>query len=125
MALMDKYKDVFALANEIGLANPDVKEEGGQLKIKGETEYELDKDRLWNSIKAQAGWEGEVHADIRSRRSDVYGVYTVVSGDTLSKIAKTYLGSANRYMEIFNANKNILTNPDQIKVGQKLTIPSK
>ena len=125
MALMDKYGDVFKLANEVGLKNPDVKEEGGKLTIKGETEYELDKDRLWNSIKAQSGWEGEVHADIRASRSDVYGVYTVASGDTLSKIAKTYLGNANRYMDIFNANKNILTNPDQIKVGQKLTIPAK
>jgi len=125
MALMDKYSDVFALANEIGLKNPDVKEEGGQLKVKGETEYELDKDRLWNSIKSHPGWETEVQADIRSGRSDVYGVHTVVAGDTLSKIAKTYLGNAGRYMEIFNANTGILSNPDQIQVGQKLTIPAK
>jgi nucleoid-associated protein YgaU len=125
MALMDKYSDVFALANEIGLKNPDVKEEGGQLKIKGETEYELDKDRLWNTIKGHAGWENEVHADLNNTRSDVYGVYTVASGDTLSKIAKVYLGNANRYMDIFNANTATLSNPDQIKVGQKLTIPAK
>ena len=125
MALMDKYKDVFALANQIGLKNPDVREEGGSLIVKGETEYELDKDRLWNSIKAQPGWEQEVRADLKAARSDVYGVHTVVSGDTLSKIAKTYLGDANRYMEIFNANTGTLSNPDQIKVGQKLTIPSK
>jgi len=125
MALMDKYSSVFQLANEIGMKNPDVKEEGGKLKIKGETEYELDKDRLWNTIKAHPGWENEVSADLRSGRSDVYGVHKVVSGDTLSKIAKTYYGNANRYMDIFNANKNILTNPDQIKVGQELTIPAK
>ena len=125
MSLMDKYKDVFALANQIGVANPDVKEEGGVLKIKGQTEYALDTDRLWNAIKGHAGWESEVQADLRPSRSDVYGVHTVVSGDTLSKISKEYLGSANRYMEIYNANTNILSNPDQIKVGQKLTIPSK
>ena len=125
MGLMDKYSDVFALVNEVGLSNPDVKEEGGKLKVKGETRYELDKDRIWNSIKSHAGWENEVQADIKAGRSDVYGVYKVASGDTLSKIAKTYLGNANRYMEIFNANKNILTNPDQIKVGQELTLPSK
>jgi hypothetical protein len=35
MTLMDKYKDVFQLANTIGLKNPDVKEEGGKLKISG------------------------------------------------------------------------------------------
>jgi nucleoid-associated protein YgaU len=125
MSLMDKYKDLFSLANEIGLKNPDVKEESGKLKIKGETEYELDKDRLWNSIKTHAGWENEINADIRTARSDVYGVYKVAPGDTLSKIAKTYLGDSKRYMEIFNANTNTLSNPDMIKVGQTLTIPSK
>lgn len=125
MALIDKYKDLFALANEIGLKNPDVKEDGGKLKIKGETEYELDKDRIWNSIKAHSGWENEVQADIRTARSDIYGMYKVESGDTLSKIAKTYLGDPKRYMDIFNANKGTLANPDLIKVGQTLTIPCK
>jgi nucleoid-associated protein YgaU len=33
------------------------------------------------------------------------------------------LGSANRYMDIFNANKDQLSDPDKIKVGQTLTIP--
>ena len=125
MGLMDKYSDVFAVVNEVGLKNPDVKEEGGKLKVTGETQYELDKDRIWNSIKSHTGWETEVQADIRAGRSDVYGVYKVASGDTLSKIAKTYLGNANRYMEIFNANKTVLANPDQIKVGQELTLPPK
>ncbi|MGK2858688.1 MAG: LysM peptidoglycan-binding domain-containing protein [Thermoanaerobaculia bacterium] len=50
-------------------------------------------------------------------------VYEVVSGDTLSKIAKTFYGDANKYMKIFEANKDILKNPDLIKVGQKLKIP--
>ncbi len=50
-------------------------------------------------------------------------MYTVVSGDTLSKISKQLLGDAKRYMEIFNANKGALTDPDKIKVGQTLTIP--
>ena len=45
------------------------------------------------------------------------------SGDTLSAIAKKLLGSANRYMDIFNANKDQLSDPDKIKVGQKLVIP--
>jgi len=47
----------------------------------------------------------------------------VVAGDTISKIAKQCLGDAKRYMEIFNANKGLLTDPDKIKVGQSLTIP--
>jgi nucleoid-associated protein YgaU len=52
-------------------------------------------------------------------------VHTVASGDTLSKLAKAYLGDAGRYMDIFNANSGTLTNPDMIKVGQKLNIPAR
>ena len=123
MALMDKYKDLFQLANTVGLKNPDVKEEGGKLKISGKTEYQLGANQLWDNIKSHAGWENEVVANIQAERSDAFGVYTVVSGDTLSKIAKEFLGDAKRYQEIFNANKDTLTDPDKIKVGQTLTIP--
>jgi nucleoid-associated protein YgaU len=49
--------------------------------------------------------------------------HEVVSGDTLSKIAKKYYGDASLYMKIFEANTNLLKNPDVIKVGQKLRIP--
>jgi nucleoid-associated protein YgaU len=50
-------------------------------------------------------------------------VYEVVSGDTLSAIALKYYGNAQEYMKIFEANRDILDNPDLIKVGQKLRIP--
>lgn len=50
-------------------------------------------------------------------------VYEVVRGDSLSKIAQKYYGNANRYMKIFEANRDILDNPDLIKPGQKLRIP--
>jgi nucleoid-associated protein YgaU len=125
MALMEKYKDLFSLANEIGLKNPDVTEEYGKLRIKGQTEYQLDANRLWDNIKTHQGWENEIVSEIRAERSDIFGVHTVSAGETLSKISKTYLGEANRYMEIFNLNKDILNNPDMIKVGQKLKIPAK
>jgi nucleoid-associated protein YgaU len=49
--------------------------------------------------------------------------YTVVSGDTLSKISKQYYGDANKYMKIFEANKPMLSSPDKIYPGQKLRIP--
>jgi LysM repeat protein len=125
MALMEKYNDLFTLANQIGLMNPNVKEEGGKLRISGQTEYQLDANHLWDNIKTHAGWETEVVASIQAKRSDVLGVHTVVSGDTLSKLAKQYLGDAGRYMEIFNANKDTLSTPDMIKVGQKLNIPAR
>jgi len=47
----------------------------------------------------------------------------VKPGDTLSKIAKELLGSANAYTEIFNANRDQLSDPNQIKPGQVLKIP--
>jgi nucleoid-associated protein YgaU len=50
--------------------------------------------------------------------------HVVVSGDTVSGLAKQYYGKASLYMKIFEANKDQLTNPDLIKVGQKLRIPS-
>jgi nucleoid-associated protein YgaU len=50
-------------------------------------------------------------------------MYTVVAGDSLSKIAKHFYGEANKYMKIFEANKDQLKNPDLIKPGQTLRIP--
>ena len=49
--------------------------------------------------------------------------YTVVSGDTLSKIAKTQYGDANKYPTIFEANKPMLSDPNKIYPGQVLRIP--
>lgn len=49
--------------------------------------------------------------------------YDVKSGDTLSKISKEVYGDANRYNEIFEANKPMLAHPDKIYPGQKLVIP--
>ena len=49
--------------------------------------------------------------------------YTVVSGDTLSKVAKEFYGNANAYMKIFEANKPMLSHPDKIYPGQSLRIP--
>jgi nucleoid-associated protein YgaU len=49
--------------------------------------------------------------------------YTVVKGDTLSKIAKQFYGNANEYQRIFEANKPMLQHPDRIYPGQNLRIP--
>ncbi len=50
--------------------------------------------------------------------------YTVVNGDTLGKIAKTYYGNAMKYPELFEANKPMLKKPDLIYPGQVLRIPN-
>jgi nucleoid-associated protein YgaU len=49
--------------------------------------------------------------------------YTVVSGDTLSKISRQFYGDANKYTTIFEANKPMLKSPDRIYPGQNLRIP--
>jgi nucleoid-associated protein YgaU len=50
--------------------------------------------------------------------------YTVVRGDTLSKISKEFYEDANKYMAIFEANKPMLSHPDKIYPGQMLRIPA-
>jgi nucleoid-associated protein YgaU len=49
--------------------------------------------------------------------------HTVVSGDTLSRIAKAHYGDPNRYAVIFEANRPMLSHPDKIYPGQVLRIP--
>jgi nucleoid-associated protein YgaU len=51
--------------------------------------------------------------------------YTVVAGDSLSKIAKKFYGNANAWNTIFQANKDKISNPDVIHPGQLLRIPAK
>ena len=51
--------------------------------------------------------------------------YTVKQGDTLSKIAKDTYGDANRYHEIFEANRPLLKDADEIYPGQTLRLPAK
>jgi nucleoid-associated protein YgaU len=124
MALKEKYNDSLEVAAKHGLKNLAATEEGGKLKLSATAEYEFDKNELWQSIKTHAGWENEIQADIKVEKTDVYGVYTVKSGDTLSKIAKYVYSDANKYPKIFEANKDQLSNPDLIKVGQKLKLPN-
>jgi nucleoid-associated protein YgaU len=65
-------------------------------------------------------------SDVQSgAESTAERIYEVKAGDTLSKIAKQEYGDANAYMIIFEANKDILKNPNLIHPGQKLKIPPK
>ena len=123
IVLGEKYGDVLGLAQQLGVKDGNWKEENGKIKLWGKTQYQLDANLLWDKIKEHPGWENEVVADLQATDSSIYGKYTVKSGDTLSAISKRFLGSANRYMDIFNANKDQLSDPDKIKVGQTLTIP--
>ncbi len=74
-------------------------------------------DNIVNAIEVKKAPAPEPEPVVEER------IYEVVSGDTLGAISKKYYGKASDYMKIFNANKDILDNPDLIKVGQKLRIP--
>lgn len=49
--------------------------------------------------------------------------HEVVSGESLSKLAARYYGDGRQWMRIFEANRDVLTDPDLIKIGQRLRIP--
>jgi nucleoid-associated protein YgaU len=49
--------------------------------------------------------------------------HEVKKGETLSKIAEHYYGDPMLYPKIFEANRDVLKNPDLIRIGQKLRIP--
>ena len=51
--------------------------------------------------------------------------YTIVSGDSLSKIAKKFYGNAMDYPKLFDANREVIKDPDLIYPGQKIRIPPK
>ncbi len=123
MALIDKYRSVVDLANQLGQGFA-VKEEGGVLKMNGTVNTQYEKNLVWDKIKAVGG-EGskEIVADIKVANTSYFHVHKVSKGENLSVIAKKYLGGANKYMDIFNANKDILKNPDLIQIGQELKIP--
>ena len=125
MSRQVKYNPVLALAQELKLQALNVKEEAGKLNLSGTVNTPYEKNKIWDKIK-EVGGEGqtEVSADIKVLNTEYFHLHTVESGESLSKISKHYYKDANKYMQIFNANKDQLTNPDMIKVGQKIKIPN-
>ena len=51
--------------------------------------------------------------------------HTIVDGDTLGDLAARYLGSATRSLEIFEANRDVLSKPELLPIGAELKIPAK
>ncbi|MGB6044365.1 MAG: LysM peptidoglycan-binding domain-containing protein [Pirellulales bacterium] len=51
--------------------------------------------------------------------------HTIVNGDTLSRIAKRYLGNADRHREIYELNRDVLRDPDVLPIGQTIRLPSR
>lgn len=120
-----KYQSVLDLGEKLAVKNGDVKEENGKLKIWGTTKTQYEKNLLWDEIKKVGGDSPtDIMADIKVEDTSVYAYHTVAKGETLGKIAKHYFGNAMKYKEIFEANTDILKNPDLIHPGQELKIPN-
>jgi nucleoid-associated protein YgaU len=133
MALREKYNHAIQTAKQLRF-DGSAEERGGKLHFTGTVNSEDEKNQIWNALKTVPDWQKDVIADIKVKPGAArpagapaagggMQTYTVQSGDTLSGIAKKFLGNANAYMDIFNANKDQLTDPDKIKPGQVLKIP--
>ena len=147
MGLRDKYNNAVQTAKSLRM-DGSAEERDGKLYFNGTVNSEDEKNQIWNALKGVHDWQKDVVADIKVRPATMRDptptrsaaapaphqttaapaaaggtTYTVVSGDTLSAISKKFYGNANDYMEIFNANRDQLTDPDKIKPGQVLKIP--
>ena len=123
--LKQKYQAVIDYGQKRGVSWKNVHVEGGKLLIRGAAPSDAIKNEVWIKIKDINPIYDDLTADITIDASLKVpeATYTVVAGDSLSKIAKHFYGDANKYMKIFEANKDQLKNPDLIKPGQTLRIP--
>jgi LysM repeat protein len=129
MGLRDKY--AWAISQAKGKFDGKAEERDGKLYWTGSVKTEQEKNEIWMAIKTIPEWRDEIVADIKvvggpeaAAAPAAAKTYTVKSGDTLSAIAKSQLGSAGDYMKIFEANRDQLSDPDKIKPGQVLKIPA-
>lgn len=129
MSLRDKY--AYAIQQAKGKFDGSAQERDGKLHFTGSVKSEAEKNEIWTAIKTIPEWRDEVVADIKvtgggeaAAPAAAARTYTVKPGDTLSGIAKEHLGSANAYTKIFEANRDQLSDPDKIKPGQVLKIPT-
>ena len=132
--LRDKYNHAIQTAKSLRMQGG-AEEREGKLYFNGTVGSVEEKNQIWNALKTVPDWQKEVVADIQVKAPATQSAptasaaapqtisYTVQSGDTLSAISKKFLGNANDYMEIFNANRDQLSDPDKIKPGQVLKIP--
>jgi LysM repeat protein len=133
MNLRDKYDRAIQVAKTLRMQGA-AEERDGKLHFNGTVNSEDEKNQIWNALKTVPDWQTDIVADIKVQPSaapaaparapaSATQTYTVKPGDTLSKIARDHLGNGNLYMEIFNANTDVLENPDKLKPGMVLKLP--
>jgi len=141
MGLRDKYSHAVQTAKGLHMQGS-AEERDGKLHFNGTVKSDDEKNQIWNAIKTIPDWQKEIVADIKvaagahapasapaapaqsaAPHDEGSRTHTVQAGDTLSAIAKKYYGNANDYMEIYNANRDQLSDPNKISPGQVLKIP--
>jgi nucleoid-associated protein YgaU len=131
-----KYQSVLNFIQSQGVQLQNLNMEGDKLYIRASAPSADLKNRVWDQIKLVDPTASDLIADIQapeaaaaaaagasSAPSVAKRTYTVQAGDNLSKISKQFYGDANKYMKIFEANKDKLSDPDKVKVGTELLIP--
>lgn len=112
-------EDLKKEVEDLGLdtSGVEIKVEGDTVKVEGGAVSDEIKEKI---ILAVGNVEGVASVEAEA---DAATFHTVEKGDTLWAVAKKALGDGNRYNEIFEANKPMLSDPDKIYPGQVLRIP--
>ena len=130
-----KYQPVLNFIQSQGVQLQNVNMEGDKLLIRASAPSTDLKNRVWDQIKLVDPSASDLIADIQAPLATAAAAasaggaataartYTVQAGDSLSKISKQFYGDANKYMKIFEANKDKLTDPNKVNVGTELLIP--
>jgi nucleoid-associated protein YgaU len=126
MGLREKYSYAIQTAKSLRMQGS-ADERDGKLYFHGTVGSQGEVNKIWDAIKTIPEWQSEIVADIKTTAEappNITGhTYVVRAGDTLSKIAKEMLGDSNAYMDILNANRDQLNDPNVIRPGQVLKIP--
>lgn len=124
MSLQDKYRSVLSMGEKFNAQDGYVEEADGKLRVGGTVETLHHKDQMWDEIKRVGGDNPtDIEANIKVANHGYYAKHVVESGDSLSKIAKEYLGDVMAYKQIFAANTDTLDDPNKIFPGQEIVIP--
>jgi nucleoid-associated protein YgaU len=124
MSIQEKYVTLLELANSNGTTY-ELTEGDGVLHINGSAPSDEAKAELWAEYERldPEFRSGDLILNVTTGAGDAGGganTYTVVSGDSLSKIAAKY---GIQWKAIWDANRDILNDPDKIYPGQELKIP--
>ena len=124
--LKQKYGSVLNQINQMGVRLTHVHIQDNKLYVEGACGSEAIKNRIWDQAKLVDPSYSDLTLNLAVDPSlaPAQQIYTVAAGDSLSKIAKHFYGNAGEYMKIYEANRDKLNDPNAIKVGQQLVIPS-